>query len=89
MIMMQENEKLYKRLDTILKVAMYDKKYLNSDDIKEDKAEYAYLQKKMNLNSFKRSEQSLVKPLSVRLKEMQELLEPMSGGMISDEVIRE
>ena len=89
MIMMQENEKLYKRLDTILKVAMYDKKYLNSDDIKEDKAEYAYLQKKMNLNSSKRSEQSLVKPLSVRLKEMQELLEPMSGGMISDEVIRE
>lgn len=87
--MMQENEKLYKRLDTILKVAMYDKKYLNSDDIKEDKAEYAYLQKKMNLNSSKRSEQSLVKPLSVRLKEMQELLEPMSGGMISDEVIRE
>ena len=86
---MQENEKLYKRIDTILKVAMYDKKYLNSDEIKEDKTEYAHLQKKMNLNSLKRNEQSLVKPLSVRLKEMQDLLEPMSGGMISDEVIKE
>ena len=43
MIMMQENEKLYKRIDAILKVAMYDKKYLNSDEIKEDKAEYAHL----------------------------------------------
>ena len=43
MIMMQENEKLYKRIDTILKVAMYDKKYLNSDEIKDDKAEYAHL----------------------------------------------
>ena len=43
----------------------------------------------MNLNSLKRNEQSLVKPLSVRLKEMQDLLEPMSGGMMSDEVIKE
>ena len=37
MIMMQENEKIYKRIESTLKVAMYDKKYLNSDEIKADK----------------------------------------------------
>ena len=40
MIMIQENEKMYKRVEAILKVAMYDKKYLNSEEIKVDKEQY-------------------------------------------------
>lgn len=82
MIMMQENEKIYKRIEAILKVAMYDKKYLHSDEIKVDKEKYQHLQKKMNLQSFKRSEQSLVKPLSYRLEQIQQLLKPGSPGML-------